>query len=139
MFCYGLPLSLTVTLACGLARAANRKRFPASRQLFNGTAIKALVRTSLFLFLLLLQGYLAAYLLRDQLLPADIAAVAEGLPPPPPINFGVASTVLATQLSVLGGILLVLQVLLAGFVIPLQLFRELPLSICCLLYTSRCV
>ncbi|CDH47417.1 hypothetical protein [Candidatus Contendibacter odensensis] len=130
VFCYGLPLSLTVTLACGLARAANRKRFPASRQLFNGTAIKALVRTSLFLFLLLLQGYLAAYLLRDQLLPADIAAVAEGLPPPPPINFGVASTVLATQLSVLGGILLVLQVLLAGFVIPLQLFRELPLSIC---------
>ena len=112
MFCYGLPLSLTVTLACGLARAANRKRFPALGQLFNRTALKALVRTSLFLFVLLLQGYLAAYLLRNQLLPVDIAAVAEGLPPPP-ITFGVTSTVLGTQLSVLGGI--------------------------CLLYTSRCV
>ena len=129
VFCYGLPLSLTVTLACGLARAANRKRFPAPSQLFNGTALKALVRTSLFLFVLLLQGYLAAYLLRNQLLPADIAAVAEGLPPPP-MAFGAANTVLGTQLSVLGGILLVLQVLLAGFVIPLQLFRELPLAVC---------
>lgn len=128
LFCYGLPLSVTVTLACGLARAANRKRFPAPSQLFNGTALKVLFRSSLFLFVLLLQGYLATYLLRDQLLPSiDSVALAEGLPP---LTFGVVDTVLGTQLSVLGGMLLVLQALLAGFVIPLQLFRELPLAIC---------
>ncbi len=129
LFCYGLPLSGTVVLACGLARAANRKHFPALTQLVNGTALKALLRTSLFLFALLLQGYLAAYLLRNQLLPADLAVTAEGSPLPP-ITFGVASTVLGTQISVLGGMLLVLQVLLAGFVVPLQLFRELPLAVC---------
>jgi hypothetical protein len=130
VFCYGLPLSLTVTLACGLARAANRKQSPASRQLFNRTALKALARTSLFLFALLLQGYLVVYWVQDQLLPADIATVAGGAPPPPPATFGVAGTVLGTQLSVLGSVLLVLQVLLAWFAIPLQLFRELPLSVC---------
>ena len=130
LFCYGLPLSLTVTLACGLARAANRKKLPAARQLFNRTAFKALVKTSLFLFMLLLQGYLAAYWVQDQLLPIDLAAVGQNSLPPPPVNFGVASTVLGTQLSVLGSALLVLQVLLAWFVIPLHLFRELPLSVC---------
>jgi hypothetical protein len=129
LFCYGLPLSLTVTLACGLARAANRKKLPAARQLFNRTAIKALVKTGLFLFVLLVQGYLLAYWVQDQLLPADFAAVARGSAPPP-VNFGVAGTVLGTQLSVLGSVLLVLQVLLAWFVIPLHLFRELPLSVC---------
>lgn len=130
LFCYGLPLSLTVTLACGLARAANRKKLPAARQLFNRTAIKALVKTGLFLFALLVQGYLLAYWVQDQLLPPDLAAVARGAPLPPPVNFGVAGTVLGTQLSVLGSVLLVLQVLLAWFVIPLHLFRELPLSVC---------
>ena len=130
LFCYGLPLSLTVALACGLARAANRKKLPEARQLFNRTAVKALIKTGLFLFVLLLQGYLLAYWVRDQLLPADLAAVAQSLPPSPPVNFGVASTVLGTQLSILGSVLLVLQVLLAWFVIPLHLFRELPLSVC---------
>ncbi|MFZ1643310.1 MAG: hypothetical protein WAV07_18130 [Candidatus Contendobacter sp.] len=129
VLCYGLPLSLTVTLACGLARAANRKKLPAARQWFNGTALKALARTTLFLFVLLLQGYLLAYWVQDQLLPADLAAV-NGSSPPPPVNFGVAGTVLGTQLSVLGSVLLILQVLLAWFAIPLQLFRELPLSVC---------
>ncbi len=130
LLCYGLPLSVTVTLACGLARAANRKRFPAPGQLFNGTALRALLKTCLFLFALLLQGYLAAYLLRDLLLPGDIVAVAEGLPPSPPVAFGVTGTVLGTQLSVLGGMLLVLQMLLAGFVVPLLLFREWPMAVC---------
>ncbi len=130
VFCYGLPLSLTVTLACGLARAANRKKLPAMRQWFNGTAIKALIRTTLFLFMLVLQGYLLAYWVQDQLLPVDLAVVGDGLPPPPPVTFGVTHTVLGTQLSVLGSVLLVLQVLLAWFAIPLQLFRELPLSTC---------
>jgi hypothetical protein len=129
VFCYGLPLSLTVTLACGLARAANRKKLPAARQLFNGTALKALARSTLFLFVLLLQGYLLAYWVQGQLLAADLDPVAS-VSPPPPIHFGVAGTVLGTQLSVLGSVLLVLQVLLAWFAIPLQLFRELPLSVC---------
>jgi hypothetical protein len=130
IFCYGLPLSLTVTLACGIARAANRKQTPAPKQLLNWTAFKALTRTSLFLFALLLQGYLVVYWVQDQLLPADLAAAGNPTPIPPTATFGVARTLLGTQLSVLGSMLLVLQVLLAGFVIPLQLFRELPLSVC---------
>ncbi len=129
VFCYGLPLSLTVTLACGLARAANRKREVASRQLFNRTAIKALARTTLFLFLLILQGYLLAYWMHNQLLQVSMAAGGD-LPSPPSGSFGVAGTLLGTQLSVLGGVLLVLQILLAVFLVPLQLFRELPLSAC---------
>jgi hypothetical protein len=123
-------LSFTVALACGLARAANRKQSPSARQLFNWTAIKALTRTTLLLFLLLLQGYLVVYWVQDQLLPVDLAAVEGGAPVLPPVTFGVAGTVLGTQLSVLGSIVLVLQVLLVWFAIPLQLFRELPLAVC---------
>ncbi|MER2583110.1 MAG: hypothetical protein ABTR20_10375 [Candidatus Competibacter sp.] len=128
VFCYGLPLSLTVTLACGIARAANRKREPAFRLLFNRTALKALVGTSLFLFLLLLQGYLLAYWVHQSLL-IDVA-ISDGSLPAPSATFGVASTILGTQLSVLGSVLLILQVLLAAFTVPLRLFRELPLSVC---------
>ena len=130
VFCYGLPLSLTVTLACGIARAANRQRTPAFRQLLNRTALKALMRTTLFLFSLLLQGYLLIYWVQDQLLPVDLAALNASVPPPSLTSFGVADTVLGTQLSVLGSVLLVLQALLAVFIIPLQLFCELPLSTC---------
>lgn len=130
VFCYGLPLSLTITLACGIARATNRQRAPALKQLFNGTAVKALTRASLFLFSLLLQGYLLIYWVQDQLLPVDFAAIGNSVPTPPLTTFGVADTLLGTQLSVLGSVLLVFQVLLAGFIIPLQLFRELPLSAC---------
>lgn len=129
VFCYGLPLSLTVTLACGLARAANRKKLPAARQLFNGTALKALARTTLFLFALLLQGYLLAYWVQDRWLPVGMATAVEATRPPP-VHFGVADTVLGTQLSVLGSAVLILQLLLAWFAIPLQLFRELPLWVC---------
>ncbi|HAS82524.1 MAG TPA: hypothetical protein DCS43_07595 [Verrucomicrobia bacterium] len=132
VFCYGLPLSLTITLACGIARAANRQRTPAFKQLFNGTALKALARTTLFLFSLLLQGYLLVYWVQDQLLPVDFAAVGDPIPIPTPVttSFGVADTLLGTQLSVLGSVLLVLQALLAVFIIPLQLFRELALAAC---------
>jgi hypothetical protein len=130
VLCYGLPLSLTVTLACALGRAANRKRAPAARQLFNWTAIKAIGKASLFLFVLLLQGYLAVYWVQAQMLPGDLDTVAGSAPSAPAAPFGVASTLMGTQLSVLGSVVLVLQVLLAMFVIPLQLFRELPLSVC---------
>ncbi len=130
VFCYGLPLSLTITLACALARAANRQRVPAYRLLFNRTALKALTRTSLLLFGLLLQGYLLIYWVQDQLLPVDLAALGDPAPPILSAAFGVADTLLGTQLSVLGGVLLVLQALLAVFIIPLQLFREWPLAGC---------
>jgi hypothetical protein len=130
VLCYGLPLSLTVTLACALGRAANRKRAPAARQLFNWTAIKAIGKASLFLFVLLLQGYLVVYWVQAQMLPGDLDTVAGSAPSAPAAPFGVASTLMGTQLSVLGSVVLVLQVLLAMFVIPLQLFRELPLSVC---------
>ena len=130
VFCYGLPLSLTVTLACALARAANRKRPPTRGQLFNRTALKALSKTILFLFVLLLQGYLVVYWVRDQLLPVDMAMISNGVSQPLPAIFGVADTILGTQLSVLGSMLLILQVLLTWFAIPLKLFRELPLSVC---------
>lgn len=127
VLCYGLPLSLTVSLACGLARAINRKRPLASNQLLNRTAVKALSRAALFLFLLLLQGYLLAYWVQDQLLAADATA---GDAPSLPATFGIAGTILGTQLSVLGGALLILQIVLAVFAVPLQLFRELPLAVC---------
>jgi len=126
--CYGLPLSLTVTLACGLARAANRQQLPAIGQLCNRTAFKALARTALFLLLLLIQGYLLAYWVQDRWLPIT-AATAPSIQSAP-LGFGVAGTVLGTQLSVLGSLVLVLQVLLAWFAIPLHLFRELPLAAC---------
>jgi hypothetical protein len=130
VLCYGLPLSLTVTLACALGRAVNRKRAPAARQLFNWTAIKTIGKASLFLFVLLLQGYLVVYWVQAQMLPGNLDTVAGSAPSAPVAPFGVASTLMGTQLSVLGSVVLVLQVLLAMFVIPLQLFRELPLSVC---------
>lgn len=130
VFCYGLPLSLTVALACGVARAANRPRTSAFKQLFNRTALRALTRTSLFLFSLLLQGYLLIYWVQDQLMPIDLTAMGDNAPPLPMTTFGVADTLLGTQLSVLGSVLLVLQALLAVFIIPLQLFREWPLATC---------
>jgi len=79
------------------------------------------------LFLLLLQGYLLAYWVQDQLLPAEGLA---GEASSPPAAFGIAGTILGTQLSVLGSVLLILQMVLAVFTVPLQLFRELPLAVC---------
>lgn len=127
--CYGLPLSLTVALACALARAASRKRLPAISQLLHRTALKTLLRTALWVFLLLAQGYLLAYWGLGRWLAAVAAAGSEAVSAAP-MAFGVADTVLGTQLSVLGGVLLVLQIPLACFVIPLHLFRELPLLVC---------
>lgn len=127
--CYGLPLSLTVALACALARAASRKRLPAISQLLHRTALKTLLRTTLFVFLLLVQGYLLAYWGLGRWLAAVAAAGSQAVDAAP-TAFGVTNTVLGTQLSVLGGVVLVLQIPLACFVIPLHLFRELPLLVC---------
>ncbi len=132
VFCYGLPLSLTLTLACGLARATNCKRGKLSNQLLNRTATKALLRTSLFLFLLILQGYLLVYCIQDILNVNISASSSSGLALPKSLwnNLSVNVTILETQLSILGSILLICSILLAMFVIPLKLFQELPLSTC---------
>lgn len=130
VFCYGLPLSLTVVLACAIARAVSRPQTSALRQLFNRTALKALARATAFLFSLLLQGYLLIYWVQDRWLPLDPAAAGDRGSAVFSAAFGVADTLLGTQLSVLGGVLLVLQALLAVFIPPLQLFRELSLSAC---------
>lgn len=127
LFCYGLPLSLTVVLACGLARAANRKQKLALVQLLNRTVVKALARTSFFLFLLLLQGYLLAYWFHNQWVPTAAPITGDSWPS---ARFGVTDTILGTQLSFLGSTLLILQMLLVVFVIPLQLFWELPWLAC---------
>ncbi|PIE83698.1 MAG: hypothetical protein CSA09_00165 [Candidatus Contendobacter odensis] len=130
IICYGLPLSLTVTLACSVARAANRRQTPPVKQLVNWTALRVVTRTCLLLFLLVLQGYLLVYWVWDQMLSIDFVIMGDDTPPSLPSAFGVASTLLGTQLSVLGATVLVLQVLLAGFIAPLQLFQELPLPVC---------
>ena len=127
--CYGLPLCLTVTLACAVARAARRKQLPALRQLLNRAALRVVLRTTLFLFLLLAQGYGLAYWAWGRWL-ATVAAASSQAVDTAPVVFGVASTVLGTQLSVLGGLVLVVQVLMAWLVIPLQLFREWSWLVC---------
>lgn len=128
--CYGLPLNLTISLACGFARAANRERPPALKQLLIPGILRVLFKSSLFLLALLLQGYLAMYLIQDLLKPAAMLAAVEGETLPPSFSFAVTDTLLGTQLSMLGGLLLILQLLFACFVTPLYLFRELPLFVC---------
>lgn len=130
IFCYGLPLSVSIVLACALARAVNRERPRAFKQLFNRAALRVLMRSSLLLFVLLLQGYLLVYWVQDQIIPTDLAALADTPTTPLTSAFGVAQTLLGTQLSILGGMVLVLQVLLALFIVPLQLFREWSLAQC---------
>lgn len=134
VFCYGLPLSITITLACVAARAVNRLPNPTWKQLLKPllqrTALKALSRACLFLLSLLLQGYLLVYWMQDQLLPIDAAVIGTAIPAESLNRFGVTETLLGTQLSVLGSVLLGLQMLFALFILPLQLFRELPLSTC---------
>lgn len=123
VICYGLPLGCSVCVSAGLARALSRDKPPPLRHLLVPTALKVLGRTTLFLFALLLQGYLALYLVRDLVRPA--ALLADMGNPPPFAPFGVADTLLGTQLLMAGALVLVLQVLFACFVPPLHLFKEL--------------
>lgn len=130
VLCYGLPLTVAINLACGFARAANRRTVSPLRQLSIPAVIRVLLRSALFLVALLLQGYLAVYLLHNLVSPAAILVVATGKTPAADPFFGVTDTVLGTQLGMIGALLLVLQFLFACFVTPLHLFREMPLYAC---------
>lgn len=130
VICYGLPLSFVVSLACGFARATDRHRDLPLRRIVLPSVLKILGKSSLFLFALLLQGYLAAYLMQDLVSPAAIRATPGENPPATDLSFALADTILGTQLGMLGGLLLVLQLLFACFVVPLYLFRELPVYTC---------
>jgi hypothetical protein len=123
VICYGFPLALAVSLATGLARAVNRRHPLPLQQLLIPTTLKVLLKSSLFLFSLLLQGYLAIYLIHDLVSPAAIMATLEHNRA---ATFAVTDTILGTQLAMTGGLLLVMQLLFAGFVMPLYLFRETP-------------
>jgi hypothetical protein len=128
LICYGLPLTLAITLATGLARTLSRGLAPPWRQLLIPTVRKTLLHSSLFLLALLTQGCLALYLIRDLLTPAAIMATLGE--PGPSSPFLARDTILGTQLTMAGGLLLVLQLLFAVFVTPLYLFREIPFYPC---------
>ena len=130
VLCYGLPLTLAINLACGFARAVNRQTASPLRQLLIPAVIRILLRSAWFLVALLLQGYMAVYLVHNLVSPAAILLVAEGRTPASDPFFGVADTVLGTQLGMVGALLLVLQFLFVCFVTPLHLFREMPLYAC---------
>jgi len=130
VICYGLPLTLTVSLACGFARAVNRLTPAPLRQLLVPTVAKVLFKTAFFLFTLLLQGYIAVFLIQDLLDPAVMMADFSGETVPTYSLFGAADTILGTQLGMIGGLLLVMQLLFAAFAAPLHLFQEMPLYVC---------
>ena len=130
MVCYGLPLSIAVCLACGFARAVSRQRPAPLQQLLIPTVLKVLLRTALLLFILLAQGYVAIYLIQHLVNPAALIANMEGNTGPTNYFLGVTDTILGTQLNMIGCLLLVLQLLFAGFAVPVQLFQELPIYTC---------
>lgn len=125
VLCYGFPLTLAISLACGFARLTKQRRAFFLQHLVYPTTLRVLLRSGLFAFVLLLQGYLILYLLLDSIKGFGEADTWTTNP-----NFGLAESVLATQLGMVGGFLLVLQVSFACFVIPLYLFREMPLHQC---------
>ncbi len=126
--CYGLPLGLGVALACGMARAADDGRPMPLRRFAQADTLRLLFRAALFLFAMLLQGFVTLYLLDE--LTRPVGSLSEIGPGGSPSGdfFGVHDTLLGTQFSMCGGLLLVTQVVFAIFVTPLQLFRELTVS-----------
>ncbi len=125
--CYGIPLGLGISVACAAARAADRDTEQPWRHLANRASTRPIVRTALYLFALLLQGYLALYIVQNLLAPVGLLAGDGARRFFDTAYFGVADTILATQLGMTGGLLLVTQVLFALFTVPLHLFREVPL------------
>lgn len=130
VLCYGFPLTLAVSLACGFARATKRGHALGLRRLMATTTIRVLLRTAGFALVLLLQGYLLVYLIYDNVYPSVLLAAGKTTAWQADLSFGAADTLLGTQLGMVGGLVLVLQFLFAVFVIPLHLFREIPLSEC---------
>jgi len=126
--CYGLPLGLGICLACAMARAVDQGRPIQLRRFAEPATLRLLFRSALFLFALLLQGFVTLYLLTELTRPVgSLSEIGPGQAPPGQ-SFGVHGTLLATQFGMCGGLLLVTQVVFAFFVTPLQLFRELPLA-----------
>lgn len=125
VFCYGVPSTFAVTLACAIARASDQQAPITTISLFERASVKLMLRPAAFLFALLLQGFFAAYLLRHLWQPAMLASTAAQAEPAP--TFGVADTILATQLAMQGVLLLVMQLVCVFTVTPLHLFRELPI------------
>jgi len=126
---YGLPLTLATALSCAIARAVDREKTPRMRDLMHKDALLILVRPTLFLFALLFQGFIALSLIHGMITPASVAAQIGELAQGPDPMFGLTATLLGTQLGFGGGLLLVMQLLVAFFVLPLHLFRELPLNL----------
>lgn len=128
--CYGLPQAVTVSLACAVARAVNRQRSLPAKQLLVPTTFRILLRSSLFLFILLLHGYFAAYLVQDFIDPMSLMNTTKSNHSSFNPFFGITDSVLGTQLNMIGALLLVLQFMFAIFVAPLYLFREMPFYTC---------
>lgn len=127
--CYGLPLGLGVALACGMARAADDRRPMPLRRFAEPDTLRLLFRAALFLFAMLLQGFITLYLLDELTRPVgSLSNIGPGQSPGGGGFFGVHDTLLGTQFSMCGGLLLVTQVVFAIFVTPLQLFRELTVA-----------
>ncbi len=128
--CYAPPLAVAVTLGCAVARAAGRERPPPLGQLLTPAALRVQARATLFLVAVLLQGLIAAWLLEDLISPAALmnslqAADGQG---GGSYHYTLADTVLGSQLVLCGGLLLLLYLLFAAFIVPLQLFQEVPLA-----------
>lgn len=125
--CYGIPLCLGVTLACAVARAADRELEISPAKILNPASLGLMGKASMFLFALLIQGYLALFIVENLTTPrASGAAGFSGGVDAGPL-FGISDTILATQFGMTGGLLLITQVLFAFFAVPLFLFREVPL------------
>ncbi len=127
LICYGVPLVWTISLSCGIARAVNRQLPLTLRHWLLPGLLRVFRNAALFLFLLLVQGYLALYWIECWIHPPAAAMDFQFDFSTP---FIITDTLLATELGMIGVLILVLQFALAGFVTPLYLFRELPLLTC---------
>lgn len=127
--CYGVPLGLGVALACASARAADRETDRPWSRLANRSSLRLVWHGGLFLFALLLQGYLTLFIIDSLLAPAEEMAGLSAPVAPDSGIFGVADTILATQLGMAGGMFLVTQILFSLFAVPLHMFREVPLYV----------
>ena len=125
--CYGIPLCLGVTLACAVARAVDREMEVGLARVLNPGALALMGKAGMFLFALLIQGYIALYIIEELAKPTASAATEfAGIGDSGPF-FGISDTILATQFGMTGGLLLITQVLFAFFAVPIFLFREVPL------------
>ncbi len=125
--CYGIPLCLGVAFACAMARAVDREMELKLTRMLSPASVNLMGKAGMYMFALLIQGYLALYIVEDLATPsASVAGETSGRDSSGPL-FGIANTILATQFGMAGGLLLITQVLFAFFTVPIFLFREVPL------------